>query len=100
MANEITTNTIHIDTGSSGVTDFPTKVVGIVMTATGSDATFILQENNTAKETKMTLLQQATESSTYIDLTSIPVLFANGVYVSTVTAGGRLTLIYNRNGNN
>lgn len=98
LANEITTNTIHIDTGSSVLTDFPTSVLAIVMTATGGDATFILQENDTAKETKMTLLQQATDSSTFIDLTAIPIMFTNGVYVSTVTAGGRITLIYKRTG--
>lgn len=95
MANANTSTVLYIDTGSSSITTEPTKVIGIIYTATAATASFILQENSNSKETKFRLDLADANTTDYIDLSTTPILFHNGVYAATIT-DGVITLIYER----
>jgi len=66
------------------------------MTATSADSTFELKENNVAQDDKVTLIQTLSDPTTHMRLMDHPLVFPNGVFVGTVTAGGKLTLQYIR----
>jgi hypothetical protein len=95
LANTATSTVIFVDTGSEALNAVPTRLVGIILTATEAQQSseLILQENSTAKETKIHLITYT--PSLHIDLKDTPILFTNGIYVDTMD-DGVATLIVER----
>ena len=95
MANEISTNTAYVDTGSSEISSDPTRLKGVIITAVGGAAQVILQDNRAVKANVMDVRIPSTDPTLHINLSLSPVMFANGIFVGTLS-NAVVTLILER----
>ncbi len=93
MGNARNGNTHYVDT--TGVIDSTSnlKVAGILLTATGANAVAVLQDDSSTPVTKMDIRVAASGSTESFDFSAKPIVFPNGLRVSTLT-NALLTFIY------
>jgi hypothetical protein len=96
VANAQTTGKIYID--STGlVTDQSTKIAYILFTTDAANDQMILKE--TSSGSTCVNIRGALAKHTYIfDFADIPMIFGNGVYVSTLSANATATLVTTKSG--
>lgn len=90
MANTRNANTFHIDTpgtATAAILAIPNiQLLGVIMTSDEDGAVLKLSDLTTAA-TKLyiSLKTFATDSTKFIDLSSTPIVFPNGILPTTVT---------------
>lgn len=85
MANVKNGNTIYVD-ATGDVVNIPTKVYGVLLTATSANAHLKLSDT-AASVAKLDVRVSGSHDSHYIDFSDNPLFFPNGVEVTTITNG-------------
>jgi len=93
MANVRNSNTYFIDTASSGGPPATTnildvkniKVIGINIRATAANAVFVISDNASTQVIKWSAALAVDDTSQYDDLSDTPIIFPNGIAVTTLT---------------
>ncbi len=99
MANVEIANTWYVDATGQLTTNKNTLVAGIVLTSNGAGDVIILKESSSSG-TKVKVAAQAANQTVHLDLSDAPMVFANGIYVDTLTASAVATLITTAGGGN
>ena len=96
MANARLGNKIYVD-ATGAVSTQRTKVAYIVFTPDAANDQMILRE--TASGTDCIKVRSSTAKETHIlDFSNAPLVFNNGIYVQTLTAGAVATLVTTESG--
>lgn len=104
MANVRSGNSFYVDSASAGATpasfiNLPQlKVASIMLTGAGAGDTITLADLNSstlnsAGSTKLTIKVPAANDTKFINLFDYPMVFANGLWVSVITAGATATIV-------
>lgn len=94
MANTPRTNTIYIDTNAEQVYNGRCKVAYIIHTASGANDQIVLRDGDgNTDPLKLSIKNPTANATMTIDLSSSPIIFQDGIYVSTLSAGSVCTLI-------
>ena len=97
MANAQTTGKISLDS-TGAVTTSQVKVSHIIFTPNAANDTLVLRETPGGGD--VLTLQSATAKTTmHFDFSASPIVFFGGIYVQTITAGAKATLITTSGGN-
>jgi hypothetical protein len=95
MANVRNSNTIHVDaTGAiTGSTEINVKVAYILFTPSAAEDNLVLKDDDNSGDIKFDIRAATAKDTMLFDFSYAPVLFPNGIYVSTLSAGAKATLI-------
>lgn len=92
MANVQNGNSAYVDS-TGQLTEGRTLLSAIVFTPAAADDQLILKDDDTNGSLKIAIQAATAKQTVIIDLSNTPLLFPNGVYVSTITSGAIATLI-------
>lgn len=109
MANVRNGNTFYVDSTSSGgtatsfINEKQIKVSYIFFTTDNANDAFTINDlnpstGNTAGDLKITGKEATADDSVWYDFSTSPMVFPNGIWISTLTAGSRLTLVLSKAG--
>jgi hypothetical protein len=86
VANIRNGNTVYVDATGTAVDEKNVRVVGIFITGAGGAATLVLGDNDSgaSNPTKLDVRCPSGESN-YLDFSSNPLIFPNGIQVKTLT---------------
>lgn len=85
MANQRSGNILYVDsTGSADITS-TVYVIGIVLTPTAAGGRIVLANRLSAGQTKIDLRAATSGESKDLDLTTRPMIFEDGINVSTLS---------------
>ncbi len=97
MANTRSGNVFYVDSTGELTTDASIKLIGILFTTNAANDTLVMKESSGGAN--KLLIKHATAGDTkFIDLSTTPILFTVGMYVSTLTASATVTLITSTGG--
>ena len=99
MANSRSGNVFYADSTGELTTDSSIKLIGILFTTNAANDALVLRESSGGTN-KIAIKHVTANDTKFIDLSSTPILFARGIYVSTLTASATVTLITSTGGGN
>lgn len=91
MANSHTSNKFHIDSTGS-LTTKRQQISYILFTPNASGDTLALKETS-AGDVVFTAKGAVAHATQYLDFSRRPLVFGNGVYVSTITSGATAVIV-------
>jgi len=98
MANLLNGNTFYIDSTSPDLERKQALVVYIALTATASNAIMVLSDVGAAPQKKLELRVAGAGTTQLFRFTDSPVLFPNGISVTTLTNAVATLVIKNSGG--
>ena len=98
MANLLNGNTFYIDATSPDLDRKQVLVTYIALTATGANAILVLSDVGTAPQKKLELRVATSGTTQLFRFTDSPVLFPNGISVTTLTNAVATLVIKNSGG--
>jgi hypothetical protein len=99
VANARSGNVFYVDATGELTTDSSIKVIGILFTTNAANDQLVLRESSGGSN-KINIKHVTANDTKFIDLSSTPILFSRGIYVSTLTASATATLITSTGGGN
>lgn len=96
MANTISSNTLYVDATGTPVTASNVKVAFLLVTATGANGRIVLVDGGT-DAVKLDARVASSGASQLFDFSRVPIVFANGIKVLTLT-NAVATLVYTSRG--
>lgn len=95
MANVRNGNTIYLDSTGAATTanEINVKVAYIIFTPDAANDVLELKDDDTSGDLKFYIRGATAKDSMMFDFSYSPLLFPNGIYVSTITAGAKATII-------
>jgi len=99
MAAVVNGNTAYLTAAADYLQDKDLQVNGLIFTpnAAGDSLTLSdLSATSVAEGSNKLKVKAATNETIYLDLSSNPIRFPNGIYVSAITASAVCTLIFSR----
>lgn len=99
MANTVQSGTVYIDTNSAQVYTKKAKVSYIIYTTSGAGDQIVLRDGDGSSDPLKLSLKGAAANSTYtFDFSTTPIIFQDGIYVSTLSASSVATLVLTSGG--
>lgn len=92
MANVANSNTIYIDATGDIANTRNVRVMAIIFTPDAANDQLILRDQTTTAN-KLRIRGATAKDSVYLDLSSAPIVFPNGININTITSGAVATLI-------
>lgn len=93
MANVQNNNTIYVDSTGQLTTRKNTVLKYIILTSAAAGDNLVLKDSDNSGDLKIDVKVDAADKTQVIDLDGSNIVFPNGIYASTVTAGLKATLI-------
>jgi len=99
VANSRSGNIFYVDSTGELTTDSSIKLIGILFTTDNANDALVLRESSGGTN-KLSIKHVTADDTKFIDLSTTPILFARGIYVTTLTSGAVATLITSTGGGN
>lgn len=96
MANAVIGNKIYVDS-TGALTTARTKVAYVIFTSNVAGDSITLKETSGGNEV-LTVKAANADETIPIDVSNVPMVFQNGIYVSALSAGAVATLITTNSG--
>lgn len=98
MANVENANTIYVDSTGTLTSEKNVKLAYILYTSSAGGDTLTLRDKDGSGALKLTVRNNIATDSTIYDFSLRPVVFPNGIHVSTISAGSTATLVLTKGG--
>lgn len=97
MSNNRVGNVIHIDSAGLVTDERNVKVICILLTSAAAGDAVVIRESASGAD-KMTIKNGVANSTYAVPLESGPLVFANGIYIQSITSGAKVMLITSQAG--